>query len=157
MAEEKKRYADSLTEAQVAEFKEAFNLFDADGGGDIDGEELGEVMRSLGQDPTPEEVQAMIDEVDEDGGGTIDFDEFLEMMAKLMQEGNNDEEETIEAFKVLDRDGSGAISAEELYFIATHLGEKATDEEIQQLIRESDIDGDGQIGYEEFLKLVGFS
>ena len=77
----------------------------------------------------------MIAEVDTDGGGTIDFEEFLEMMAKLMAQGGETEEEYIEAFKVLDRDGSGAISAEELYYIATHLGEKATDEEIQQLIR----------------------
>eukprot|EP00501_MAST-03F_sp_TOSAG23-6_P001370 GSMAST32.ASY1.ANO1.1424.1 assembled CDS len=106
---------------------------------------MGEVMRSLGQDPSPEEVKEMIAEVDTDGGGTIDFEEFLEMMAKLMQQGGNNESDYIEAFKILDRDGNGSISAEEMYYISTHLGEKATDDEIQQLIRSADVDGDGQV------------
>ena len=40
--------ADQLTEEQIAEFKEAFSLFDKDGDGSITTKELGTVMRSLG-------------------------------------------------------------------------------------------------------------
>ena len=69
-----------LTDEQIEEFREAFNLFDLDGGGSIDAKELGTVMRSLGQNPPDEELQAMIDEVDEDGGGEIEFDEFCTLM-----------------------------------------------------------------------------
>ena len=43
--------ARQLSEAEVTEFQAAFNLFDLDGGGDIDAKELGTVMRSLGQNP----------------------------------------------------------------------------------------------------------
>lgn len=50
-----------------AEFKAAFDMFDADGGGDISVKELGTVMRMLGQTPTKEELDAIIEEVDEDG------------------------------------------------------------------------------------------
>lgn len=50
-----------------AEFKAAFDMFDADGGGDISTKELGTVMRMLGQNPTKEELDAIIEEVDEDG------------------------------------------------------------------------------------------
>lgn len=50
-----------------AEFKAAFDMFDADGGGDISTKELGTVMRMLGQAPTKEELDAIIEEVDEDG------------------------------------------------------------------------------------------
>ena len=50
-----------------SELKEAFLLFDKDGGGSISGSELGAVMRSLGQNPSEEELSEMIAEVDEDG------------------------------------------------------------------------------------------
>ncbi len=49
--------ADQLTEEQIAEFKEAFSLFDKDGDGCITTKELGTVMRSLGQNPTEAELQ----------------------------------------------------------------------------------------------------
>jgi hypothetical protein len=55
--------ADQLTEEQIAEFKEAFSLFDKDGDGTITTKELGTVMRSLGQNPTEAELADMINEV----------------------------------------------------------------------------------------------
>lgn len=52
----------------LAEFKAAFDIFIQDAeDGCISTKELGKVMRMLGQNPTPEELQEMIDEVDEDG------------------------------------------------------------------------------------------
>ena len=77
---------DQLTEEQIAEFKEAFSLFDKDGDGTITPNELGTVMRSLEQDPTEEELQDMINNVDSDCNGTIDFPEFLTMMARKMKD-----------------------------------------------------------------------
>lgn len=50
-----------------SEFKAAFDMFDTDGGGDISTKELGTVMRMLGQNPSREELDAIIEEVDEDG------------------------------------------------------------------------------------------
>ena len=64
------------------------------------------------------------------------------------------EEELIEAFKVFDRDGNGLISAAELRHVMTNLGEKLTDEEVDEMIREADIDGDGHINYEEFVRMM---
>jgi len=144
---------EQLTEEQIAEFKEAFSLFDKDGDGTITTKELGTVMRSLGQNPTEAELQDMINEVDADGNGTIDFPEFLSLMARKMKDTDT-EEELIEAFKVFDRDGNGFISAAELRHVMTNLGEKLTDEEVDEMIREADVDGDGQINYEEFVKMM---
>ncbi|CAL8256419.1 unnamed protein product [Boreogadus saida] len=96
--------ADQLTEEQIAEFKEAFSLFDKDGDGTITTKELGTVMHSLGQNPTEAELQDMINEVDADG--TIDFPEFLTMMARKMKDTDS-EEEIREAFRVFDKSGSG--------------------------------------------------
>lgn len=95
----------------------------------------------------------MINEIDADGNGTIDFPEFLTMMARKMKDTDS-EEEILEAFKVFDKDGNGFISAAELRHIMTNLGEKLTDEEVDEMIREADIDGDGQINYEEFVKMM---
>ena len=46
------------------------------------------------------------------------------------------------------------ISADELRYVMTYLGEKLTDEEVDELIREGDVDGDGQLDYEEFVKMI---
>ena len=56
--------------------------------------------------------------------------------------------------QVFDKDGNGYISAAELRHVMTNLGEKLTDEEVDEMIREADIDGDGQINYEEFVKMM---
>lgn len=64
------------------------------------------------------------------------------------------QEEIEEAFKVFDKDGNGYISSTELRHVMTSLGEKLTDEEVDEMIREADINGDGQINYQEFVKMM---
>ena len=110
----------------------------------------------------------MIDEVDSDGNGSIDFAEFLCMMKdtdlyttssqrneKLTSLFHPSEEDIIElcpeTFRVFDKDGNGFISASELRQVMANLGEKLTDEEVDEMIREADIDGDGQVNYEGML------
>lgn len=110
-------------------------------------------MKSLGQHHTDAELEDMIKMVDVDGNGTIDFPEFITMIAKKSKDGNS-EEEIVDAFKVFDTDGNGFISAAELKHIMFNLGENMTDEEIDEMIRQADIDGDGQINYEEFVKMI---
>ncbi|XP_038270122.1 calmodulin-like protein 3 [Dermochelys coriacea] len=145
--------ADQLTEGQIAEFKEAFALFDKDGDGSITTSELGTIMRSLGQNPTEAELQDMIGELDADGSGTVDFPEFLSMMARKMRDTDS-EEEIREAFRVFDRDKNGYISAAELRHVMTNLGEKLTDEEVDEMIKEADSNSDGQVNYEEFVRMM---
>lgn len=98
-------------------------------------------------------MQDMINEVDADGSGSIEFPEFLMMMAKKTSDMAA-EDEIREAFRVFDRDGNGFISRDEMRSVMMNLGEKVTDEECNQFILEADVDGDGQINYEEFYLMM---
>ena len=142
-----------LTEENISEFREAFELFDKDKDGFITIQELGEIMKNLGQTPNEAELQDMISEVDIDGNGNIDFKEFLGLMARKMKDTDTDEELN-EAFRVFDRDGNGFITAQELKHVMINLGEKIEDTEVEEMIKEADIDGDGYINYEEFVRMI---
>ena len=141
--------ADALTEEQIAELKETFSLFDKDGDGTITTKELGIVIRSIGKNPTEAELQ------DAEGNRTIDFPEFLTLMARKMEE-KAAEEVIVEAFKGICKGGNGFISTAELRRVMSNFGDEIggmlADEEIDEIIREADVDADGQINYEEFVK-----
>ncbi|KAL4238030.1 hypothetical protein ACF0H5_002741 [Mactra antiquata] len=150
---DKQRMSDNLTPEQIAEFKEAFNLFDRDGSGSISTKELGIVMKSLGETKSDAELAKLIAEVDVDGNGEIDFDEYLEMMANRMSfTGSADQ--IREAFKVFDKDNKGYLTVDELRHIMTNLGEKLGDEEVDEMLMIVDADGNGMIDYEEFTQML---
>ncbi|EDV94923.1 calmodulin-related protein 97A [Drosophila grimshawi] len=142
-----------ISEEQIAEYREAFMLFDKNQSGRISTRELGNLMRSLGENPTEVELRDMINEVDTSGDGEIDFQEFCQLMSRQSHE-NDTEEELREAFKIFDKDEDGFISPAELRFVMINIGEKLTDEEIDDMIREADFDGDGKIDYEEFVYMI---
>lgn len=81
------------------------------------------------------------------GNGVIDFEEFLEMIVKEMNKTDT-EEEMREAFKIFDRSGNGFITAKELKHGMVYMGERLSDEEVEEMMREADSDGDGRISFE---------
>lgn len=146
---------ENLTEDQIAEFEEAFLLFDREGNGSIPTKLLGTVLRSLGQTPANEEIDNYIEEFDPSETGVIDFPTFLTLMARRMREQFTDtEEELREAFRVFDRDAQGLINADELRRILTTLGDRMTHEEVDELMKECDIDKLGNIRYDDFISHI---
>jgi len=124
-----------------------------DGGGSIDARELKELMVSAGQNPTDEELEEMIRIADADGTGDIDFAEFVTLMAHRIADEKS--EETLRAaFSVFDTSGDGFINAEEMRRIMMHMGEPVTLDDVDQVIRKVDRDGDGVIDYNEFTKVT---
>uniref|UniRef100_A0A4W4HI93 Troponin C, slow skeletal and cardiac muscles n=1 Tax=Electrophorus electricus TaxID=8005 RepID=A0A4W4HI93_ELEEL len=118
--------------------------------------ELGKVMRMLGQNPTPEELQEMIDEVDEDGSGTVDFNEFLVMMVRCMKDDSKakSEEELSNIFRMFDKNRDGYIDIEELQAMLKSTGETTSEEEVEELMKDGDKNNDGKIDYDEFLEFM---
>ncbi len=138
-----------MTEEEVAKLWEAFKVFDADGSGGISASELGQVMRSLGQNPSKTELRDLIKEVDVDLSGSIDFDEFKTLI--VSRQGDRKSRLKL-AFSVFDEDGSGQITTNELHNVMSQFG--LTDEELDEMIKEVDSDGDASIDFEEFMELV---
>ena len=92
-------------------------------------------------------------DIDLDGSGTIDFEEFVEMMTGKM--GDRDSPDEIRrVFKLFDDDETGRISFRNLKRVARELGENMTDEELQEMINKADLDGDGEVNEEEFLRIM---
>ena len=142
-----------IAQETLDEYKEAFNLFDRNGDGNITTAELGTVMRSLGQNPTEAELADMVNAIDTDGNGVINFVEFVRLMVSKAR-NQDSEEELKEAFKVFDRNGDGTVNAAELRHVLTHIGEKLDEDEVDDLLREADIDAEGQIKYADFVKVL---
>lgn len=143
-----------FSESEIDAYREAFMFFDRDKDEKIDAAELANVMRTLGMNPTPAELEDMVREVDIDGNGTIEFDEFLELLAK--HTGSMDPEaELREAFNMFDKDGNGMIDKEELTEMLMKLGETLTPADLEELMRQADTNQDGMIDFQEFKALVG--
>lgn len=74
-----------LSPEEIDEFKEAFMMFDKDGSGTINTKELGVAMRSLGQNPTEQEILEMINEIDLDGNGIVEFPEVSRLNRRTIR------------------------------------------------------------------------
>eukprot|EP00761_Pharyngomonas_kirbyi_P003551 gb/GECH01003555.1/.p1 GENE.gb/GECH01003555.1/~~gb/GECH01003555.1/.p1 ORF type:complete len:193 (+),score=52.87 gb/GECH01003555.1/:1-579(+) len=143
----------TLTEDQKQEIKEAFDLFDTDKDGYIDAQEMKVAMRALGFEVKKEEVLSLIDQTDPDNAGQIGFSDFLEIMTEKIAL-RDPREEMLKAFSLFDDDRTGRISLKNLRRVAKELGENMTDEELQAMIDEFDLDRDGEINEEEFLSIM---
>eukprot|EP00929_Paragymnodinium_shiwhaense_P004323 TRINITY_DN105199_c0_g1_i1.p1 TRINITY_DN105199_c0_g1~~TRINITY_DN105199_c0_g1_i1.p1 ORF type:complete len:149 (-),score=46.65 TRINITY_DN105199_c0_g1_i1:192-638(-) len=141
---------DQLTEELISEMREVFSLFANETTGTITSRELGTILRCLGQRPTEAELQDMINEVDLDGIGAIDLSEFMQLMTRR-QRGVDVEEELVEVFKVYDANGNGQIGPTELKKAMTMLGERMTNEELGEMLREIDADRDGKVTKKDFI------
>nr|XP_009688730.1 PREDICTED: centrin-1-like [Struthio camelus australis] len=98
-------------------------------------------------------MKKIISKVDEDGSGKINFESFLQVMTQKMAEPYS-KEEILRGFRLFDHDGTGKISFEKLKLVAVEVGEDITDEELQEMIDEADLDGDGQVNKQEFLRIL---
>ena len=142
-----------ITDEQRKDFQDIFDQFDKDKDGKISGKELANAMVSMGQNPTDDEINEMMREVDLNQDGLIDFEEFMILMTKSSPD-TQAEEEVINAFRVFDKEGNGLIASSELKHIMMTIGDKMTEEEADEMVNEADIDEDGMINYEEFVRMM---
>jgi len=139
----------ALNEQEIENLWQAFKLLDADGNSSISADELRQVMHSLGYSPTDNELHELIEEVDIDSSGAVDFEEFKALMISR----HGDHQSCLRlAFSVFDENGNGQITADEMRGVMSQFG--LTDEELDEMVKEVDQNGDHAINFEEFCQLV---
>lgn len=142
-----------LTIQQIEEYERAFKLFDKNGNGKICANELSVVLKSLNHNASDHDISDMINEVNGLESGEISFESFLSLMESKLE--NIDlEEELREAFRVFDNNNSGYISSARLKHVMECLGEDVTAKDAEDMIREADIDKDGLVNFEDFVKMM---
>ncbi|GFO12054.1 calmodulin [Plakobranchus ocellatus] len=136
-------------------WREIFELFDKDKNGHICKEELGHVMRALDMDPTQKELDAAVKELDKDGNGVIEYHDFKFYMQKMKRLSYDERKnEMLRAFQLIDKNNDKFIDSKELMATLTSLGEPLSEAEVNAMIKVADVNKDGKIDYEEFVKFI---
>ena len=112
------------------------------------------IKQKLDQYIPLKQVTTLIKSIDIDGNGEIEFNEFLEFMRKLDEQDEQDEDALKEVFMLFDRDEKGYLTPESVYHIFLSIGEKIKLEDITNILKENDIDGDGNLNFQDFKMLM---
>lgn len=143
-----------LTQDEVAEIREAFDLFDTDHTGEIDVGELKQALQNLGIDSSNQTLQNMLQDIDQNGSQTIDFDEFIDMMTAKMSDKDT-REDLEKVFNLFLGDDAGdKIEMKHLKRVCKELNENMTDDELTEMITRADLDRDGKVSFEEFYTIM---
>lgn len=115
---------------------------------------LGDMLRAVGQNPTLKEIS----ELQASLGGedaTVDFAKYVKL---INREGGfrkaGQPEDYIKAFQIFDKDLTGYIGVGELKYILTSIGEKLTEDEVDELLKGIKVTDDNKIDYVEFVKSI---
>ena len=147
-------YYPQLTDEQISIFQDVFSLYDKEEDGTIPAMDLGKVMQCLGCNFTEEECKTLMEEVDPIGFGVINFQQFLVMMSRNLRNRPTTEERRRQVFMYFDVDEKGFITASDLRQAMINLGENLTEDDIRQMIKEASVQEDGQVTYDEFVKII---
>ena len=163
LAVDKIQYEEPAPQMSFEQVKEVFAKFDRDGSGMIDEAELQLVLMALNKPCQDEDIKKYLAQGDLDGDGNISLSEFC-VMVGIKYEGDEEDPRVTEAeilkecFAVFDSDGSGYIERHEMMNIMCNLGTASfaapSEETVDALLAEADIDGDGKISYNEFVRVM---
>ena len=148
-------FIERLTEQEICELHEAFNIFDVESDGSITVNQLVMLMKALKQSLNKNELENILNEFNIKEDGRIYFNQFLKIMARRLKDVKEDEDNYLKSlFANLDRNKNGLISIHEIRYIVTHFGEDISENDIETIMREADTDGDGLISFEEFMTIM---
>jgi len=140
--------AKNSTSKEIIALRKVFEEFDANKDGIITFQEFKQGLRSSGNILSDEEIKETFKSIAVNDNGHIMYTEFL--AASIEAQGRIEEERIAQAFDRVDISDDGNISKKELVDI---LGKSCPKEQIMRIIKEQDLDGDGEISYQEFRRV----
>ncbi|KAE8278520.1 Long-chain specific acyl-CoA dehydrogenase, mitochondrial [Larimichthys crocea] len=140
---------------QIEDFKEAFGLFDRVGDSQVAFNQVADIMRALGQNPTNKDVTKILGNpsADDMANKRINFDAFLPMLKEVDSQPKGTYDDYVEGLRVFDKEGNGTVMGAELRIVLSTLGEKMTEAEIEALMAGQE-DENGSVHYEAFVKHI---
>ena len=142
------REPSSFTGDEIMSMKAAFAKLDCNGDGQLS---HAEVHTALGEMMPEEDIASLLKEMDADGDGQIDYQEFLSGMKKKVKEPES-VKMLKEAFRVFDLSGSGVVSKDYMRITFMNTG-NSTSLEVDEMLSVLDVDNDGNIELEDFLRI----
>ena len=137
-------------QAQIQEFKEAFNLIDQNRDGFIDQADLNKMLASLGKTPDDEYIEGMIKEAP----GPINFTMFLTLFGERLV-GTDPEQVIKNAFSCFDEQNIGSIHEDTLRDLLTTANSCSfTNEQVDEMFRDCPISQTGKFDYIEFTRIL---
>ena len=143
----------TLDDDKIKECKIVFDMLDKDKDTKITTKELGNALRISGAAPSQQELEMIIQGLEESGNNLITFEKFLALFEKLIN-NQDSEEDIINEFKKMDKIGNGTISEKDLRDLMANYGNALTQDEIEDVIQEANVDENGYINIENFTKIL---
>ncbi|AWU77430.1 hypothetical protein CAS74_002132 [Pichia kudriavzevii] len=138
--------------ADESTLHDAFALFDKSASGKVSTSSLGDLLRAVGQNPSLKEISDLQDSIT---GSEFSFAQFKEIVER---EGGfkplGKPEDYIKAFQIFDKNLTGFISIGDLKYILTSIGEKLSEEEFNELLKNVTITDENSVDYAEFVKSI---
>ena len=138
---------------QPNEIKEIFMLFDKNSDGYVHTQELGTLVRAINLNPSEAEIVEMQKKVDPNNSGQFD----QASLESLIRERGKDADtltDVVNALRVFDADKDGKISVEEFTYAMVNMGERMTEQEIQEIIADSELVNNNFIQLEKFASMI---
>ena len=143
-----------IPEEVLSEYQDLFDSYDLNKTGEIERKEMKTILKKLGKESTNEEIEQIWKSMNKiESDSTISFNDFIEFIKRFnLSKNTMSTDDIINAFEIFDKNHDGTLSINEFKHILMDLGQKFSEDEVNEIITEIDLDNNGKINYRDFVE-----